>query len=210
VEDTGIGIKKEDQKKIFESFEQVYSESSRKYTGTGLGLSIGLRLLELMNSKLEVESEAGKGSRFFFSIRFELASYKPESVLTKAENTTVAGKRVLLAEDNLINMMIAKKLLAGWEIETTPAINGLEALSALEKNADFDLILLDLGMPEMDGYEAIVEIKKHYPGIPVLAFTAALMDNEMHNSLLELGFADSILKPFKPDELLTKIREYAL
>ena len=94
VEDTGIGIKKEDQGKIFESFEQVYSDSSRKYNGTGLGLSIGLRLLDLMNSKLEVESEAGKGSRFFFSIEFDLISGKENFIIIKQDNTDIAGKRV--------------------------------------------------------------------------------------------------------------------
>ncbi len=128
----------------------------------------------------------------------------------QAEPADIAGKRILIAEDNPINMMIAKKMLTSWKAIVTPAVNGLEALSALKENQDFDLILLDLGMPEMDGYEAVKEIKKLYPAIPVLAFTAALMDNEMNDHLLSIGFDDSILKPFKPEELLSKIKKYAL
>ncbi len=210
VEDTGIGIAQEDQQKIFESFEQVYSGTSRKYDGTGLGLSIGLRLLNLMGSKLEVESTEGIGSKFYFSLRFNTVLQTETTPAVQAELIDIAGKRILIAEDNPINMMIAKKMLTSWKAIVTPTVNGLEALNVLKENPDFDLILLDLGMPEMDGYEAIVEIKKLYPAIPVLAFTAALMDNEMNTHLLSIGFDDSILKPFKPEEFLSKIKRFAL
>jgi signal transduction histidine kinase len=210
VEDTGIGINKENQKKIFESFEQVYTESTRKYGGTGLGLSISQRLLKLMNSQLQVSSEEGVGSKFFFTLSFRKASGKQTAkAVAKIESTDLAGLRVLIAEDNLINMLIATKMLKDWNVSFTTAGNGKEALSALKHNADYDLILLDLEMPEMDGYTAVKEITKLYPDVPVLAFTATLVDHEMYDHLKQMGFVDAMLKPFQPMELFSKIRYYA-
>jgi signal transduction histidine kinase len=210
VEDTGIGINKENQKKIFESFEQVYTESSRKYGGTGLGLSISQRLLKLMNSQLQVSSEEGVGSKFFFTLSFRKAAGKQAAkTVAKIESADIAGLRVLIAEDNLINMLIATKMLEDWNVSFTTAGNGKEALSALKHNADYDLILLDLEMPEMDGYTAVKEITKLYPDVPVLAFTATLVDHEMYDHLKQMGFVDAMLKPFQPMELFSKIRYYA-
>jgi CheY-like chemotaxis protein len=207
VQDTGIGIKKEDHLKVFESFGQVYTESTRKYHGTGLGISICQRILQLMNSKLEMKSTYGEGTTFSFSISFDKAN-KEQEAQTGHEPVTLTGLKVLLAEDNIINMMIAQKMLQDWQVEMVGIENGILALKELEKNADFDLILLDLEMPEMDGYTAIKEIRKNYPNIPVLAFTAALVDNTMLEELKTLGFADAILKPFPPMELFTKMRKY--
>jgi signal transduction histidine kinase len=210
IEDTGIGISKENQKKIFESFEQVYTESTRKYGGTGLGLTISQRLLKLMNSQLEVSSNEGIGSKFYFKLSFRKASGKqPEKTIVKLENSDLAGMRVLIAEDNLINMLIATKMLEDWRVNFTTVGNGKEALSALKDNADYNLILLDLEMPEMDGYTAVKEITKLYPEVPVLAFTATLVDHEMYNRLKQMGFVDAMLKPFQPMELFSKIRYYA-
>jgi signal transduction histidine kinase len=210
IEDTGIGISKENQKKIFESFEQVFTESTRKYGGTGLGLTISQRLLKLMNSQLEVSSEEGVGSKFYFTVSFRKASGKKlEKSVAKSENNDLAGLRVLIAEDNLINMIIATKMLEDWNVTFTTAGNGKEALSALKNNADYNLILLDLEMPEMDGYTAVREITKLYPDVPVLAFTATLVDHEMYDNLKQMGFVDAMLKPFQPMELFSKIRYYA-
>ncbi len=210
IEDTGIGISKENQKKIFESFEQVYTESTRKYGGTGLGLTISQRLLKLMNSQLEVSSEEGVGSKFFFTVSFKKFTGKQTSKSTaKMEKADLAGMRVLIAEDNLINMLIATKMMEDWNITFTTAANGNEALKALKNNADYNLILLDLEMPEMDGYTAVKEITKLYPEVPVLAFTATLVDNEKYTNLKQMGFVDAMLKPFQPMELFSKIRYYA-
>jgi signal transduction histidine kinase/CheY-like chemotaxis protein len=208
VEDTGIGIKKEDFDKVFASFGQVYSESTRQYEGTGLGVSICQRLLYLMNSRLEMKSEFMKGSIFSFSVQFErvLKTEKPVALINDAVD--LKGMKILLAEDNVINMMIARKTLMEWKANLLGVENGLLALQALEKNSSFDLILLDLEMPVMDGYTAIKEIKARYPHLPVLAFTAALIDQDMLASLKASGFEDALLKPFQPMELFSKIRRY--
>jgi CheY-like chemotaxis protein len=210
VEDTGIGISEGDFPKIFESFGQVYTSTTRQYEGTGLGLSISQRLLGLMDSKLELQSEPGKGSIFSFSVRLKQTSTnKAQHSAAKMQNTDLSGMRILIAEDNVINMLIAKKIMADWNVTLTTAENGLKALQSLETDANYNIILLDLEMPEMDGYTAVREINKLYPGIPVLAFTAALIDQDMYSDLKNTGFVDAVLKPCQPMELFSKIRQYA-
>jgi CheY-like chemotaxis protein len=210
VEDTGIGIDKKDFHKVFESFEQVYSASTREYQGTGLGLSIAQKLLNLMDSKLELESQPGIGSLFSFQIDLIKTDIDKAPILsTLVHDTDLSGMRILIAEDNMINMLVAKKMLQAWNVSLTTAENGIEVLQSLETNADYNLILMDLEMPEMDGYTAVREIKKLYPSIPVLAYTAALIDQEMYIDLKETGFVDAVLKPCQPLELFSKIRQYA-
>ena len=210
VEDTGIGIHEDDFLKIFESFGQVYTSTTRQYEGTGLGLSISQRLLDLMGSKLELQSEPGKGSNFSFSVRLkQTVTNKQQNHVAKTQNTDLSGMRILIAEDNVINMLIAKKIMADWNVSLTTAENGLKALESLESDANYNIILLDLEMPEMDGYTAVREINKLYPGIPVLAFTAALIDQDMYSNLRNTGFVDAVLKPCQPMELFSKIRQYA-
>ncbi len=208
VEDTGIGIKKEDFDKVFASFGQVYSESTRQYDGTGLGVSICQRLLYLMNSKLEMESEFMKGSVFSFSVQFQRTAKTEKQVMLVNDAVDLKGMKILLAEDNVINMMIARKTLIEWKANLVGVENGLLALETLEKNPSFDLVLLDLEMPVMDGYTAVKEIKRRFPHLPVLAFTAALIDHDMLASLKASGFEDALLKPFQPMELFAKIRSY--
>jgi signal transduction histidine kinase/CheY-like chemotaxis protein len=210
VEDTGIGIDKKDFPKIFESFGQVYTSTTRQYEGTGLGLSISQRLLNLMGSKLELESEPGAGSCFSFCIKLkQTITNKQQNSPAKPHNADLSGMRILIAEDNLINMLIAKKIMADWNVTLTTAENGLKALESLKTDANYNIILLDLEMPEMDGYTAVREINKLYPDIPVLAFTAALIDQEMYSDLKDTGFVDAVLKPCQPMELFSKIRQYA-
>lgn len=209
VHDTGIGIKSADQQKIFGSFWQVYSETTRKYGGTGLGLTICQRLLTMMNSSLQIESEMGRGSSFSFQLEVPVILSKKEKILQPDQHSNLDGIRILLAEDNIINMMIAKKILEDNKAILTTAINGQEALLHLEQGGQFDIILLDLEMPVMDGYTAITKIRSRYPHLPVLAFTAALLDQEMLSRLFALGFRDYILKPFQPMDLFGKVRRYA-
>ncbi|MBV8391044.1 MAG: response regulator [Mucilaginibacter sp.] len=210
IEDTGIGIAEQDQKKIFESFWQVYDEDTKKFIGTGLGLTICVRLLKLMGSNLILASEKGKGSKFSFDLKLNYAAVHQQKTIT---NKTVAkdeldGVKLLLVEDNKVNMLVAKKILAGFKAEVTPAYDGAEALDVLIKNPDFDIILMDLEMPVMDGFTAIHEVKKLYPEIPVIAFTASLVDKKMLSDLIASGFVDCMLKPFQPLQLLSDIKKH--
>lgn len=209
VHDSGIGIKEADQQKIFGTFWQVYNQSTRKYSGTGLGLTICQRLLQMMNTSLSVESEEGKGSNFHFTITVPVIASEKEKVSSPVQKKNdLEGIRILLAEDNIINMMIAKKFLEDKKATLKTVENGQEALEYLQKEANVDLILLDLEMPVMDGYTAVVEMRKKYPTVPVIAFTAALMDQEMLQRLFDLGFLDCILKPFQPMDLFSKVRKH--
>lgn len=208
IEDTGIGIDKDDQKRIFESFWQVYDENTKTLNGTGLGLTICVRLLKLMGSNLVLVSEKGKGSKFSFELKLEKAPAPVVEEVVKPVNN-LAGINILLAEDNPINMMVAKKVLLSFKANVTGAVNGKEALDQLENNPSaFNIILLDLEMPIMNGYEAIFEMKKLYPHIPVIAFTASLVDQKMLADLLASGFVDCILKPFQPNQLLEVIKKH--
>lgn len=210
VQDTGIGIEKQDHDKIFDSFGQVFNESSRKYSGTGLGLTICLRLLKLMGSELKLESESQKGSTFSFDLDLQRpAKQEKNSGATTSDSDDLSGIRILLVEDNQINMMIAKKMLTGKKAVCECAYNGREALGMLAKDAAYDIILLDLEMPIMDGYTAIKELKRLYPKLPVVALTASLIDENLVAALLESGFSDCILKPFQPQHLFSQIRRFA-
>jgi signal transduction histidine kinase/CheY-like chemotaxis protein len=202
--DTGIGIKKQSIDNIFESFVQGDLNTTRKYGGTGLGLTISRKLAEVFDTTLYVESEPEKGSHFFFSPTFNIS----EKIVTSAndEETSIKslkGMKILIAEDNKINMLIARKFLLKWEVSLTEASNGKEAIE-LCTNTRFDLLLLDLEMPEADGYTVLAEIRKLYPTIPAMAFTAAVFEN-IQTSLLQKGFDDFILKPFAPQELNAKL-----
>lgn len=211
VEDTGIGIDEKDQKRIFESFWQVYDEDTKKFVGTGLGLTICVRLLKLMGSSLTLVSEKGKGSKFSFDLNFRCAHNSSRMAKSPAETKdNLAGVRILIAEDNQLNMMIASRMLTGFKAALTTAYNGQEALDILEKDPAYDIILMDLEMPVMSGYAAIYEVKRLYPHIPVLAFTASLVDQKMLSDLISSGFADCMLKPFQPHQMLASIKKHLL
>ena len=213
VKDTGIGIPKEKQEEIFQGFAQVHAdELSRKFGGTGLGLTISERLVNKFGGKLEVESALGEGARFYFSIPFTNA--KAKEIKVKDENNTVVecikdtkGLRILIVEDNEINASILTSFLKKWGIRIKEAGNGIQALELI-KYHKFDLILMDLEMPEMNGYEAIKKIRETDKTTPVLAFTATLLEN-MDSLISEPGFNDYVLKPYRPAELKKKILEYA-
>ena len=201
--DEGIGIDAEKIDSIFESFNQGDSATTRKYGGSGLGLSISASLLKMFGSKFFVTSKLGEGSNFSFTIQFPLS----KSVIFQEKlNTpkTVIGnllqnKKVLIAEDNIINMKIAKLILQKWGVQVEEANNGQVAFEKC-KIQDFDLILLDLEMPEMDGKTAVKQINSLHKNIPAIAFTAAMYE-DMGKDLKEHGFETHITKPFKPEEL---------
>lgn len=205
VKDTGVGIPQEKQQRIFESFTQVDTATTRKFGGTGLGLTISKHFVEMFGSKLKLISAPAKGSCFYFFVEFEnnlvTSSYINETALKGLQS--LKGLRALLAEDNPINMMVAKRFLQRWDVEVTEAENGSVALQKFEQG-DFDVMLIDLEMPEMDGYQFVNEIKKRGCDIPAFAFTAAVFDN-MQSLLLESGFNDFIQKPFRPEDLHKKL-----
>jgi PAS domain S-box-containing protein len=205
VMDTGIGIPKNKHKEIFDSFTQADVNTTRKYGGTGLGLSITKRIVNMFNSDLLLESEEGKGSAFHFTVELKICENRKRYI--NADNVKhlhpLVGVKVLIAEDNPVNLSIARRFLTKWGIQVTEAVNGREAVTEFKKGA-FDLLLIDLEMPEMDGATALKEIRKLNTSVPVVAFTAAVYDN-MQADLLQKGFTDFIHKPFRPEELHSKI-----
>jgi signal transduction histidine kinase/CheY-like chemotaxis protein len=212
VEDTGIGISENDQVKIFESFWQVYDQNTKNLNGTGLGLTICVRLLNLMNSKLTLVSKKGVGSTFSFNLKINYAKNQQQQPLVSKIETDnhLSGVRILVVEDNQINMMVVKKCLLSFKASVTCAYNGQEALDELKKDQAYQIILMDLEMPIINGYTAIFEIKKLYPEIPVIAFTASLVNEKMLSDLIESGFVDCMSKPFQPLQLLSSIQKQLL
>ncbi len=210
VKDTGIGIPKEKHAEIFHDFVQVNGvEDLRRFDGTGLGLTISEKIVNIFGGELQVDSEPGKGSSFYFTINFEIA---PEiNIIKEIKQPSVApdirGVRVLIVEDNEINSGILRSFLQRWQIRIKEAQSGIHALELL-KYHKFDLILMDLEMPEMDGYTALKKIRETDSNIPVVAFTAALLEN-MDSLTTEYGFNDYVLKPYNPADLKRKIELYA-
>lgn len=205
VKDTGIGIAPEDQEKIFNDFDQVKPTFSSKYGGTGLGLSITRKLLNLMGGKISLDSDVGKGSKFFFELEFDLAELE-HTPPSKIENPTLAFKslHLLMAEDNEVNSLVLGKIIKKWGYTFERAHNGQEAVEAV-KNGKFDCILMDIQMPVMDGFEATIAIKK-FSSTPIIALTAAAK-LEIMERIDECEFEGFIAKPIDAAELLKKIKE---
>lgn len=205
--DSGIGIPPEQQKIIFEPFMQADLKTTRKYGGTGLGLNISKEIIKLMGGELQVVSNSGNGSRFFFTITVPVRhNFTANTVITeKTEKKILSSIKVLIAEDNMINMKVATKFLDKWGVQYVKAFNGKQAVEAFAKE-HFDLILMDLEMPEMDGYDALKEIRSKNAEVPAIAFTAAVFQ-DMRTKLKQHGFSDYVQKPFAPDDLYKKIEK---
>lgn len=208
VTDTGIGIQKEKLHRIFDKFYQTDALTTRKYGGSGLGLAISKYLVSLMGGTLQVDSVIRKGSSFSFMIQLPVevnkAMVHPNE--RKDREKELEGVRVLVAEDNPINMMVVKKFLQKWGVQLTEACNGMEALEALREQP-YDVLLVDLEMPVIDGAGVVAVSRKEYPQVPAIAFTAAVYENMMED-LHQKGFADFLPKPFRPDDLKEKILKH--
>lgn len=208
--DTGIGIDVEKFKSIFQKFEQAEVKTTRQFGGTGLGLAITKKLLHLLNSDIELQSEIGVGSNFSFVLElpFFLTNLELKNSIVhhdyKEEN--LDGLRVLLVEDNLINIKIAEKILKQWNVNVDTAENGLIAVEKFKSN-EYDLILMDLSMPVMDGYEATALIRSTNSLIPIIALTASSSYSYLEKGL-KIGLNEYIIKPFNPKELNMKLRKY--
>jgi len=214
VEDTGIGIDPEQQTLLFESFVQGDGSSSRKYGGTGLGLTISKQLVEMMGGRIGVDSQPGRGSTFWFTVELDKApaeAAEPEPDRTRTANLPEPAQRcrILLAEDNAINQKIALKILsqAGFQVEAVN--NGAEAVQALQKSS-YDLVLMDVQMPGMDGLEATERIRRLEAGrrrTPIIALTANAMAGDRERCLAA-GMDDYLSKPVRREELWEAVRRW--
>lgn len=210
VQDTGIGIPAHKQQEVFDSFTQADTDTTRKYGGTGLGLAISKKLVSLFSGELLLQSQEGKGSTFSFTLELEINENAKMYINDEKVKHLPAfnALRVLIAEDNHVNMSVARKFLTKWGIEVHEAVNGREAVEKF-RCGHFDLVLIDLEMPEMDGITALTEIRKVHPTIPAIAFTAAVYE-DMRIDLLKKGFMDVVPKPFRPEDLHSKIQRLLL
>jgi signal transduction histidine kinase/CheY-like chemotaxis protein len=216
VTDTGVGIAEEKQKLIFEAFSQADGSTARKFGGTGLGLSISSQLVALMGGKIWVESALGHGSQFHFTGSFGEAIQVIEAVSPAVPLPLAAAKthrklRVLLAEDNAVNQKIAMRVLEKHGYQVTVAADGRQALAALDR-ASFDVVLMDVQMPGMDGFEATAAIRGHEREtgnhLPIIAMTAHAMPGDRERCIAA-GMDSYIAKPIKASELIALLEKFA-
>jgi PAS domain S-box-containing protein len=210
VSDTGIGIPPDRLTKIFEGFTQASYDIGMKYGGTGLGLAISLKLLELHGTRMAVESVLGEGSTFSFKLRLPLGQEQKANrglVEGLPDGQGLQGLKILVAEDNAVNVFVLAQFLRKWGVEFEVAENGRLAVEKVQAR-EFDLVLMDLQMPELDGYGATRMIRElsgaRFQRLPIIALTASTGLGEDERSKLT-GFTDYLGKPFKPEALFSKL-----
>lgn len=208
VEDTGIGIATERQAAIFDVFTQATRDTSRNYGGSGLGLAIVRQVLLLLGGQIEVESVSGKGSRFYFTITLPLAHAVSPATQIKVDGPGIKHLRILVAEDDKVNRLIIKKQLTRLELDAEIVENGQMAVDALSAK-QFDVMLIDLHMPVLDGYETIKQIRQMKGAAGethIIAFTAAVTEQE---KIMNAGFNDFLYKPVQLADLQEKLERAA-
>ncbi|MGB3617055.1 MAG: ATP-binding protein, partial [Catalinimonas sp.] len=212
VVDTGVGIPAHKLQHIFAPFEQAEADTTRRFGGTGLGLTISRRFVEMMDGTMDVTSELGRGTTF--TVRLPLArvaSPQVTQVTTPAAKDQLDGLRVLLVEDNLINQKVAGKFLSRWSVDVTVADNGAAAFEAV-RDGTYDVVLMDLQMPVMDGFEATRRIRSlddsTRRNVPIIALTAAALSG-IKEQIEEAGMNDFVTKPFDPDALAGALRRWS-
>jgi signal transduction histidine kinase/ActR/RegA family two-component response regulator len=213
VADNGIGISPEQQKKLFNSFTQADSSTTRLYGGTGLGLAISQRLIELMGGQITLVSKVNIGTRFTITLPLQYSNEEqlPEQPATNQAQhyeqfkTQLAGKKILLVEDNEINMELTREILSLFDVRIEEAWNGREAVEKVLSES-FDAVLMDCQMPVMDGYEASREIRRQpgYRDLPIIALTANTMQGDREKAL-EAGMSEHLGKPIDTDKLVTTL-----
>lgn len=218
ITDTGIGISEDKQGEIFKSFTQERSETSRVFGGTGLGLTISKKLVDLQGGTIDLESEKGKGSTFYVELPFKTKGKAEEQRASlrnhaKEMPESLQGTKVMLVEDNAINQKVMIRFLEKWGIEVILAENGRQAVEKMTEISAVNLVLMDLQMPEMDGYEATRRIRKlddkYKSDVPIVALTAAAL-KEVKEKVFASGMNDYLTKPFNPPELHKKLEHYIL
>jgi len=211
IADTGIGISPDKQKTIFERFQQADAETTRRYGGTGLGLSIVRELVERQHGSIHLESEPGRGSSFAVEIEYEVLQQKEnfnQASVAEEVEARLGRIRVLIAEDNAMNQQLIEFLMRKWNVDYQLVSNGKEVVEAVWKQ-QFSLVLMDIQMPEMDGYTATEIIRKEIGSdIPIIAMTAHAMAGE-REKCIRLGMNDYISKPLKEELLYNLINQYA-
>lgn len=216
VSDTGIGISQDKLQYIFESFTQAETGITRKFGGTGLGLSISKKLIELQDGVIDVSSEEGKGTAFTFVLDYKISSKQELIKIHRTSETKLldkeklAGKKILIVEDNETNQKVIFHMLKKFGLDIRIVNNGKEAIKTLEEGSIFDLIIMDLQMPEMDGFETTKYIRQQLKlTIPIFAMTASALRNEKAKCF-ELGMNEYMTKPFIPEELHQQLKKYLL
>ncbi|MFT5152900.1 MAG: CheY-like chemotaxis protein/anti-sigma regulatory factor (Ser/Thr protein kinase), partial [Planctomycetota bacterium] len=211
VEDTGSGIPEHRQQAVFDNFSQADSSVTRQHGGTGLGLAISQRIVALMGGSLQLESEEGVGSTFFFSVPLTIANGCAQDGPARATGTIdVTGTRVLVAEDHPVNQRVISMVLKKLGCDYAIASNGLEAVQMIQ-DATYDIVLMDWQMPEMSGLEATKCIRelddKAIASTPILAVTANAMRGS-REECIEAGMNDFVSKPIDIRELVAKISHW--
>lgn len=209
IEDTGIGIPKEKQALIFERFTQANNNITREFGGSGLGLTIIRRLLQLQGSEIYIESEPGIGSKFFFTLKFKKSTseIREEAKQSGTENRPdLSGKKILLVEDVEFNVMVAQRMLRNWNAEVDLAENGAIAVDKVKAH-QYDLVLMDIQMPVMDGYTATSNIRKFNLDIPIIALTASVITTDIEAKAIQIGMNGCLSKPFNPNTLYSIIAD---
>ena len=215
ISDTGIGIPQEKLESIFESFSQAESGTSRKFGGSGLGLSITKKLIEMQNGSIEVKSIPGKGTEFNFTIKYAIPAHTVAKQYDNIKQETLnegglSGKRVLVVEDNEANQKVIYHMLDKVGIDADLADNGKVAIKLLEDGFQYDLVIMDLQMPEMDGFETTQYIRQNLKlTIPIIAMTASALRNEKIKCI-EIGMNEYLNKPFVPADLFRELRRFLL
>ncbi len=208
-EDTGIGISECDFSKIFDRFHQVETDYTRTRGGMGLGLSITKALVELLGGNIRVQSKLGEGTTFFFTLPagdLPLPKQDHRPVSTKKENLRIEGK-ILITEDEYSNYLYLLEILSDFNITVLHAADGLESIEKVRSNADIDLVLMDLRLPVLSGFDAAREISKHHPGLPIIAQTAYIHDSEKKKAM-DCGCVDFLSKPLSQDEIIQVLKKY--
>jgi len=213
VSDTGIGIAKEKINNVFNEYEQAETGITREFGGTGLGLAISKKLVEFLGGNIKLESTLGSGSTFSFEIPLKISDKSIIRDSWGAKEIKVNGLKgihLLLAEDNNVNVLVISKFLRNWELSFDVASNGKEALDKIQDN-DYDLVLMDLQMPVMNGYETTERVRalpdKKYQELPIIALTASAIIGQNHK-IFFIGMNDYVSKPFNPKDLYNKIEKY--
>jgi len=212
IEDTGIGIPAALHDAIFNRFRQAEITASRQFGGSGLGLSISKAYVELLGGKIWIESEPGDGSTFYFTIPYKKVIEESKKVQTSINAVKIESeqaKSILVAEDEEFNFILIETLLSGASYKITRAVNGREAVDLCKANPDFDLVLMDIKMPVMDGYEATRQILEFRPHLPIIAQTAYSTEADKQRAL-DCGCCDFISKPFKAKTLRSIVSDNIL